>query len=151
VIFHRMRRPALVVLAGCCLAGCVTPATSPEVYAAKVHLTTSDATSELRTAALASRQWLDGRLTGAYLEVVVVDAETALGGVDAAFTSVQPPDDPDSADLSDRTGNVLSKSTDLVQALRIAVRQGDQAAVRDLVADVEHTADAAEQLAERTS
>lgn len=133
------------------LGGCVTPASNPVSYAAKVHLTASDASSELRTAQLATQTWLDGRLPGPYLEAVVVDAENALGAVESTFSAVQPPDDPDSARLAERTGELLGHGSDSIQGLRIAIRQSDRPAIAAALDDVKQAADDADALAERTA
>ena len=146
-----LRWSGTIGLLSLCLAGCVTPATGPETYVAKVHLTVSDATSELRTASLASRAWLDDRLAGAYVEVVVVSAESALDAVESTFSSIQPPPDRASEMLADRASEVLGRGSEAIQELRVAIRQEDKPAARRAIDAINDAAGEAEALAERTA
>ena len=124
-------------------SGCVTPAIDAASYAEKARLSAEDAASELRTALLAVQAWLDGSLPATYLEVSVVESESALGAVASTFGSVQPPHDARSDRLSRQVGPQLGDAADALADLRVAVRRGDRQAVRDAVDSIR---DLAEQL-----
>jgi hypothetical protein len=120
---------AVVLLAA---AGCVTPAPTDSVYEHKAALSAKGAISDLATARLAVTTWLDHRIAGTYLEVVVVDAEDSIGSVVSTFSSVEAPETPASTRLRDRTTDALTRAQDALTDLRIAVRQDDRAAIEAL-------------------
>lgn len=129
------------------LGGCVTTPNDAETYAKKATLTSEDAVSELRTAALAGETWLDDRLLTTYFEVVVVGSESALGAVTSTFTSIQPPDDPASDRLNEALGSRLGEAEDAMEDLRIAVRRRDRG---DIIAAVQTIADLADEIEQLT-
>jgi hypothetical protein len=149
VTAHRTGRIAVAVAVVAMLGGCVTPANDAETYAEKAILTSADAVSELRTAALAGETWLDDRLLTTYFEVVVVGAESALGAVTSTFTSIQPPDDAASDRLNEELGTQLGDAGDALEDLRIAVRRRDRDGIIASVHTVTELADQLEQLTEQ--
>jgi hypothetical protein len=120
------------VVALAAAAGCVTPAPTDAVYEHKAALSAKGAVSDVATARLAVTTWLEHRIAGTYLEVVVVDAEDSIGSVVATFESVEAPDTPASTTLHDRTTEALGRAQDALTDLRIAVRRDDRAAIEAL-------------------
>jgi len=114
----------LVVLA---LAGCVGPAPTTDQYQGKAAHTAADALAQLETARLAVEH--AGRLSAAYLETVLVDAEEAFDSIENTFDSIQPPDDPMADRLRSDLDKLLSDGSDGIAELRIQARRSDTAAM----------------------
>jgi hypothetical protein len=85
-----LRTGGLAVLA-LLLTGCVTPAPTTSAYGGKAGSTAQAAASAVRTALLAEDAFGRERLTAAYLESTLVDAEDTLGSVRTTFDSIQRP------------------------------------------------------------
>ena len=126
---RRQLSAAACVFGAVVLSGCVTPATNDATYEHKVELSAQAAASGVASARLAVTTWLDHRIAGTYLEVVVVDAESAVGAVSDTFVSIEAPQTSDSASLRARTSKALAAAEDALTELRIAVRHSDRPAV----------------------
>jgi hypothetical protein len=130
-------RVALVAVAvALAAAGRVAPAPTTGAYRSKAARTAGDALSELETARLAVSANRDGRMTQAYLEVLVRDAEDAYGSIQQTFDSVQPPDDPGADAVRDALDELLGRGSDGLGELRIAARRQDHAAMERAAADL---------------
>ena len=114
----------VVVLA---LAGCVGPAPTTDQYQGKAAHTAADALAQVETARLAVEH--AGRLSAAYLETVLVDAEEAFDSIENTFDSIQPPDDPMADRLRSDLDKLLSDGSDGIAELRIQARRSDTAAM----------------------
>ena len=113
-----------VLLSGCFLS----PATNPADYGNKAGNSAQAMISNIQSADLAVSLELQGRSTGALTNDVVSDAESDADSVITAFDSRQPPSPP-SETLKDEIDIPLEKAADGLTSLRIAVRQGDRAAM----------------------
>jgi len=116
-------RLSAAVVAVSCLAGCVTPATGSDSYADKAVTSVRAATSEVATAELTIQQLQQRRIFTPYADETITANESALGSINAAFTSVQPPA-PDDA-LRDDISDLLGDAEDAVAHARIAARRSD--------------------------
>lgn len=125
------RALAGLLLAGPLLAGCVAPAPTDAAYRSKAARTANDALSQVETARMAVDASQRGRLTQAYLEVLLSGAEDSFGSVQQTFDSVQPPDDPASDKVRDTLDGLLSGGADGLSALRIAARRHDTGQLRE--------------------
>ena len=134
-----LRTAVLLALLG--LAGCVTPAPTTSAYAAKAGNTATAAVSAVRTALVAEDAYAHGRMTAAYLETTLVDAEDTLGSVRTTFDSVQPPDTPGADDLRAALDPLLEQAGSGLTDLRIAARRDDRAALASTAADLGAVAD----------
>ena len=121
-----MTRLSLVVavLVGLALAGCVAPAPTTSAYEGKAERTAKDALTAVETARMAAQAGSQGRLSSAYLEVVLTNAEDAFGSIQHTFDSVQPPEGKAADDLRDALDGLLSDGSDTLGQLRIAARRG---------------------------
>jgi hypothetical protein len=132
----------LVTAAACLLlAGCVTPAPTTSAYEYKAGMTAEAAVSEVRTALVATDTYVAGRLTAAYLETLLVEAEESLGSVRSTFDSVQPPATPDADALRDALDPLLEDAGSGVTELRIAARRDRQDDLRTTAGDLSGVAD----------
>lgn len=122
------RLSATVALAGC-LAGCVTPATGRDSYADKAVTSVRAATSEVATTELTIRQLQARRIFTPYADETITANESALGSINAAFTSVQPPAHDDA--LRDDVSALLGDAEDAVAHARIAARRSNSAQLAD--------------------
>lgn len=131
------------------VSGCISPARTNEQYRAKARIAVQQAAGEVATAAKAVDLQLQRRTFSAYTDEVVTSSETALGGVDDSFGSVQPPD-PSSDGIRDAVSSLLSDAQAAAAHARIAVRRGDTAGMRaaldELGTVAEDLSDAEEQL-----
>lgn len=123
------------------LTGCVSPATTTTAYEAKAALTAQDATSAMRTALLAVHTFDAGDLQAGYLEVVLVESEEALGAVQSAFESVQPPDTESADRLREELGTLLDDGVSGLAETRIAARRDEPAALSRMAGALGATAD----------
>jgi hypothetical protein len=137
---NRLRTSAVAVLA-LLLTGCVTPAPTTSAYAGKAANTAQTAVSAVRTALLAEDAYARGRLTSAYLETTLVDAEDSLGSVRTTFDSVQPPDTRAADDLRGELDPLLEQAGSGLTDLRIAARRADARALASSAADLTGVAD----------
>jgi hypothetical protein len=120
-----------LVVAAVVLAGCVGPARTTSSYAGKATRTANDAVSALETAALAVRTSRAGRMLGAYLNVVLTDAEGDFLSVQQSFDSIQPPDTDRADQLRHDLDELLTEGADALGQLRIAGRRGDGVQLAD--------------------
>lgn len=111
------------------LSGCVVPARDGAAYQEDASQSLQSATSAVRSAELALQSWLDGRMPGTSADVVVTDAEGALGPIDVAFGGVDPPSRDSDKVRSDVVG-LLGDAEDALAQSRIAVRRDDPEGVR---------------------
>ena len=125
------------------LTGCVAPATSTSSYEAKAAMTADDAVSAVRTALLAQDAYLDGRMTAAYLETVLVESEGAVGSVRTTFASIQPPATAEADALRAELDPLLEEADSGLTDLRIAARRDRP---DDLAATAEDLAPVADEL-----
>lgn len=131
----RLARCAVVVVAVTALGGCVVPARDQAAYRTDAQQALQSATSETRTAELALQHWLAGDVTEAYADTVVTDSEKALGPIQTSFGGVDPPDRRADPLREDVTGQLSDAESALADA-RIALRRGDQPAVRQLLTEL---------------
>lgn len=130
-----MTRRRVASLVGCSaiaallLGGCVVPARDDGAYREDASESLQSASSELATADLAVRSWLAGRLTRNATDVVVTDAESAIGPIDVAFGGGDPPG-PASDETRDTVVSLLGDAQDALSQTRIAVRRDDATTAR---------------------
>jgi hypothetical protein len=127
--------PALAVVA-VVLAGCVAPPRDDSAFRGDAQSALESATSDTRTAGLALRHWLAGDLTKPYADVVVTDAEGALGPVADVFAGLDPPT-PDADKLREQVLELLDDAQSATEDGRIALRRSDEAGVRSAVAELD--------------
>jgi hypothetical protein len=98
-----------------------------------------DVASAVQTARLGLTLARRDRMPHAYLQTVVVEAETNGGKSAEKLSAVQPPDVERrrASDVSD----LLQRATDLLTETRIAVVDGDEAAYADLAGPLAKVAD----------
>jgi hypothetical protein len=122
-----VRRAVAALLTAAALTACVShpvgPARSFETYEDKATTTAEAALSAVATTRLAADTGAAGDAWGSYLGVVVSEQEDAIGGVQATFASVQPPDERADA-LRAELDAILQPAVSHVADVRIAVRRG---------------------------
>ena len=123
------------------LSGCVAPAPTTAAYESKAAMTAQAAVSEVRTALLAEDACARNRMTAAYLETVLVDAEESLGSVQHTFDSVQPPDTMAADDLRSTLDPLLADATSGLTDLRIAARRDDTGELESIAGELSGVAD----------
>jgi hypothetical protein len=137
-----MRLGVLVAAGAVALVtGCVAPAPTTADYESKAAMTADAAVSELRTALLAQDAWARNRMTAAYLETVLVDADESLGSVTTTFDSVQPPDTTEADDLRATLDPLLEEAGSGLTDLRIAARRDDTAELESIADDLSDVTD----------
>src|SRR5215204_6100856 len=122
-----VRRAVWPVAAALLAGGCIAPAPTTADYESK--------------AAMAADAYVHGRLTAAYLEPVLVDAEEALGSVRATFGSVQPPATAGADALRETLDPLLEDAGSAVTDLRIAARRDARDDLADTAAELSDVAD----------
>jgi len=137
-VIGRRRASAAAGLLGSVLVltACVGPAPTTSAYRVRASHSASTAESALETALLAVRTSQKGNLLGNYLEVLLSNAEDAVGSAQQQFDSIQPPDAKQDDDLRSKLDQLLSQASDTVSQLRIAARRDDQAAMAKNAADI---------------
>jgi hypothetical protein len=139
-----MRRWLLVLVL--VVAGCASPSFTYRDYERKAAHTAEEAASAVQTARLAVDLATERRAPQPYLVVLLGDAESTLGAVQATFEGVQPPDR--RADrLRAELGEHLSEAGDVLAALRIEVRRGHLDALAGIAEPLGGLHDALEKLA----
>jgi hypothetical protein len=118
------------------LTGCVGPARNSDNYHGDASAAVKSGLSEALTAHLVIGQWLDSHATGEYADVLLTDAETAIGPISDSFGSRQP-DSPSDDDLRDTVLQILGDEQDALAHARIAIRRSDVSGLR--LADTEIT------------
>jgi hypothetical protein len=129
------------------LAGCVAPAFDTGAFEHNAIGALESAVSTARVAALALDARVGDRLTLAYADTVVTEAEEAIDPVQASFGVVDPPE-PALDELRSDVLDQLADTGDLLADARIAVRRGDSDAMATLAGELRRVADAMEQHAE---
>ena len=141
-------RAGVALAAAAVLSGCVAPAPTTDAYESKAAMTAQAALSAARTAVLATRAHADEQLPAPYLESTLVDAEKAIGSVQATFTSIEPP----ATDAADRLRStldpLLGDAASAVTDMRIAVRRDRPTALSTAAADLAHAADELERFSQ---
>jgi hypothetical protein len=127
---------AATVSAAMVLAACVGPATTVSAYEGKAVRTANDALSEVQTARLAAQTSLRGKLSRAYLEVVLQNSEDAFSSIQNTFDSIQPPNAAKADDMRDALDTVLTDGSGALSQLRIDARRDDTAGMRSDVDDL---------------
>lgn len=122
------------------LAGCVAPARDDAAYQEDASQSLQSATSAVRSAELALQSWLDGRMPGTSADVVVTDAEGALGPINVAFGGVDPPSR-DSDQVRSNVVKLLGDAEDALAQSRIAVRRDDSRGARTALTELDKAAD----------
>ena len=144
-------RAARWPLAACLvLAGCVAPAVDTGAFEHNALGALESGVSTARVAAVALDARAADRVTFAYANTVVTEAEDAIDPILASFGVVDPPDrsvDPLRREVLDHLG----ETGDLLAEARIAVRRGDVRAMTDLAAGLRRVADGMDQQAEELS
>jgi hypothetical protein len=140
------RWAALVVAALVALSGCVSPALGEDSYRGKGQQAAGAALSEVATAQLVLEQVRKGNLPRPYADETVSAAEDALGSISDSFGAVQPPRESD--DVQSDVSDLLDDAASAVTDARIAVRRGDDGAMRDLVRRLQRLADQLRELKE---
>jgi hypothetical protein len=97
---------------------------------------------------LAENAFVRGRLTAAYLETTLVDAEDTVGSVRTTFDSVQPPDTSGADDLRAALDPLLEHAGSGLTDLRIAARRDDRAALTSTAHDLGGVADQLDEFAQ---
>ncbi|HVE24991.1 MAG TPA: hypothetical protein VNC22_06290 [Sporichthya sp.] len=134
-----LRWPACLLVVLVALGGCVSPALGEDSYRGKGQQAAGAALSEVATAQLVLEQVLKDNLPRPYADETVSAAEDALGSISDSFGAVQPPRESDNvqSDVSD----LLDEAAAAVTEARIAVRRGDDDAMRNLVEELHDLAD----------
>lgn len=136
----------------CCLAvsGCAGSSRTEEDYRLKAANTAEAAASAVATARLATAAAGRANATGAYVSVLLGEAEKDLAGAEQAFTSRQPPDE--NADrLRDEVNEALSEAGEALAAARIAARRGGSTALGGHTPALAKAQEKLERLEERLS
>jgi hypothetical protein len=123
---RRLCITAAALSAAIALGGCVGPAGTTQVYEGKAVRTANDSLSALQTALLTVATSRRGRVTQAYLETVLSNAEDTFSSVQNTFDSIQPPNTARAAALRDGLDKLLSDGADGMAQLRILARQRDR-------------------------
>ncbi|GAA6527649.1 hypothetical protein [Intrasporangium sp. DVR] len=145
-----MRSPGWAVAATLLLSGCVAPAVDTGAFEQNALAALESAVSTTRVAALALDARAEERVTHAYANTVVTEAEDAIDPIEASFGVVDPPDralDALRAEVLDQ----LADAGDLLAEARTAVRRGDSEAMASLADELRTVADGMEQRAEDLS
>ena len=143
-----MRAARWLAAAACLmLSGCVVPAFDTGAFERNAIGALESTVSTARVAALALDARVGNRITLAYADTIVTEAEDAIGPVEASFGSVDPPD-PTLDELRSAVLDQLGDTGDLLADARIAVRRGDSDTMAALAGELRRTADAMDQHAE---
>lgn len=130
-------RAALAALVGFGLAACfVTPTYTDQAMRRQAATSAQETASEVETVRLAVQTQLRGKSWWRYTDVVVTDAERLLSKVGDTFSSRQPPSR-SAEKVQDRVKSAISDSSDLVEQVRIAVRDHDDQRLSKLLKQLE--------------
>lgn len=119
------------------LSACASPATSFDGYQGKVAASAQAMTGIVNTAWLAADSWQRHRVTSAYADIVVTNAERDAGSVLTALDTRQPPDERSIA-LKDDADQPLQDASDALTDLRIALRRDDHDGVSHAMQMLKH-------------
>ncbi len=146
-----MRRlPACTVAACVVMSGCVAPAVDVGAFEHNALGALESAVSTTRVAALTLDGRVEDRLTLAYADTVITEAEDAIDPIEASFGTVDPPHRTVDALRTEVIGQ-LGDTGDLLSRARIAVRRGDGPIMAALASELRAVADEMEQLVEDLS
>lgn len=133
----RLRPLAVASAAILLLAGCASPSPTMSDYQTKTRTTASAVAGIAAVARTGAQQWQHGRLTKAYADTLITEAEDDAGSIIATYDSRQPPTS-DAIALKNKIDKPLQDVSNALTDLRIALRRGDHQgvtnAVRSLVA-----------------
>jgi hypothetical protein len=121
------------------LTGCAPGTPDEDSWRGDATRAVGDVASAVQTASLGLTLARRDRVPHAYLQTVLVEAETNAGKSAEALSAVQPPavERRRASDVSDE----LQTATDLLTATRIAVVDGDETRYADLAGRLAHVAD----------
>ncbi len=108
-----------LLMAAPLVAGCASPAWDDADYGSKAGATAEAAASSVALVRLAVEN--EARLTRPYLQTLLTETATELGGVDSQFGAVQPPSQAAVAVRAEITG-LTSEAAERVRALLNEVR-----------------------------
>jgi hypothetical protein len=145
----RLWRDGVAWLLLAALASCVSPALDANSYRDKVTHSAESMGGIVRSAVLAARLDVDGKMLSTVTDTVVSQSEQDAQSVVTALDSVQPPDAGSIKVRSDADA-VLQAASNGLSDLRIAVRRGDEASMRDVLAQLEDAAHLVDVLAGRS-
>jgi hypothetical protein len=131
-MFVRAAVAAVLVALG---SACVAPA----AYEGKAAESASSAVSALRTAILAAQLGANGRSFPPTVSILLSEAEEDADATEAAFSSVQPPDQP-SDELRAQLEPMLLKASKRLALLRIAARRAELSVLPSLAHPLERLA-----------
>jgi hypothetical protein len=141
-----MKRLVALVLVGL-LTGCVSPSRNDRDYELKAGNTAKAVASSVAAAILGAEAAGKQKASGAYLSVLIGNAEKDALSVQSTFDSVQPPDA--TADrLRATVDDLLASATAGLAKLRIACRRGQLAGLPRLADAMRSTLDELRFLAE---
>jgi hypothetical protein len=135
-LFVRAAVAAVLVALG---SACVAPARSAAAYEGKAADSASSAVSALRTAILAAQLGGNGRSFPPTVSILLSEAEEDADATEAAFSSVQPPDQP-SDELRAELEPMLLKASKRLALLRIAARRAELSVLPSLAHPLERLA-----------
>ncbi|NNG41032.1 hypothetical protein HJ588_17375 [Flexivirga sp. ID2601S] len=104
-------------------------------YQTKTRTTARAAAGIVATARAGAKAWQDGKLTHAYADTMVTEAEEDIGSVVSTFDSRQPPTQAAIA-LRDRIDAPLESASNALSDLRIALRRSDHEGVKSATDDL---------------
>jgi hypothetical protein len=122
------------------VSGCVAPALDSGAYEHNALAALESAVSTTRVAALALDGRVDDRLTLAYADTVVTEAEDAIDPVSASFGVVDPPGR-DLDTLRTEVLDLLGDAGDLLAEARLAVRREDTQSMSEVAGELRRLAD----------
>jgi hypothetical protein len=109
-------------------------------YRNKVADTAREISAAIASARMGTQLDLDGRMAFAWTDQTVSDAEADAESAASALASRQPPTDA-ALRLYQQASKPIQDAVDALRALRIAVRRGDKAAIRDALSGLDDPAD----------
>ena len=146
-----MRRlSAAAVVIAWALGACTTPvprASSGADYDRKAAHTGEEVRSAVETARLALRAQRQDRVLSPTLDVLVTEAEADAGGAQKTFLAIQPKG-PHADATRQRLADLVEDATSTLEDVRIAVRRGDEDALRSAATVLDKVAEALEAFTE---
>jgi hypothetical protein len=112
-------------------SGCAPQAPDHSSWVDQAHQSLEDTSSEVSTAELLLRQVGENRVPGKYQQVIVQDAEKAVGRISDRFGGEQPVRGDDATYT--RVTGLMSDASDLLAEVRIAVVRRDEDAYPGLL------------------
>lgn len=127
------------------LSSCVSPAIDSSGYRNKVGHAAEKMAGIIGAAQLAAEQQLAGKSFGTFADQVISQAEQDAQSVVGQLDSVQPPDE-QSIQLRNQADDILQPPASQLSDLRIAVRRGDDSAMRQSLTDLAASLDKVQKL-----